>query len=269
MNQSETSKLSNLYWILSGFVIGNAMVAELLGMKIFSLGKLFNISPIQVSAPFSLTIDFNMSVGILIWPLVFIISDLINEYFGRKGVRKISFFTAGIILFGFIFIFIGTALPGADFWLELNNQDPSGKPFDVNFAYQTIFMQSGGIIIGSLTAFLFSQLIDAYAFQYLKKITGHKKLWLRATGSTIISQLFDSFIILFIAFYILGNWTFSQVLAVGVVQYLYKIILAIVLTPLIYLAHNYIDRYLDDEHPTEQLVYNPKDLSEINIASKN
>lgn len=241
------SKLSNLFWILSGCIIGTAVFAEMLGMKIFSLGKLLGMNSFNTSG---LSFDFNMSVGILIWPFVFVISDLVNEYFGRQGVRRISFFTSGIILFGFIFIYIGTALPGADFWLEINNQDNSGNKFDVNYAYQLIFRQSAGIIIGSVTAFLISQLVDAYTFHFLRTLTGHKKLWLRATGSTVVSQLIDSFIILFIAFYLFGNWSMAQVISVGVVQYFYKIFIAIVLTPIIYLAHNYIDRYLGDEHPS-------------------
>lgn len=243
------SKLSNLFWILSGCIIGTAVFAELLGMKIFSLGKLIGLTSYSTSGPLQLSFDFNMSVGILIWPFVFIISDLINEYFGRSGVRRVSLLTAGIILFGFIFIYIGTSLPGADFWLQMNNKDAHDRVFDVDFAYQSIFRQSGGIIIGSVTAFLISQMVDAYTFHFLRNITGHKKLWLRATGSTIVSQLIDSFIILFIAFYLFGNWSMSQVLTVGVVQYFYKIVLAIILTPVIYLAHTYIDRYLGDEHP--------------------
>jgi queuosine precursor transporter len=247
-----TPKLNKLFWILSGLVIGNAILAELLGMKIFSLAKILGIGSISTTGFLTLTFDFNMSVGIIIWPFVFVISDLINEYFGKFGVRKVSFFTAGLILYCFIVIYAGTSLPGADFWLQLNGKDAHGNPLDINYAYSTIFRQSGGIIIGSVTAFLVSQLIDAYTFHYLKNITGHKKLWLRSTGSTVISQLFDSFIILYIAFYLLGNWSLLQVVTVGIAQYIYKIILAVVLTPVIYVAHNYIDHYLGDEHPQHE-----------------
>jgi len=104
-----------------------------------------------------------------------------------------------------------------------------------------------GIIVGSLTAFLVSQLVDAYVFHYFRKLTGHKFLWLRATGSTVVSQLIDSFVILFIAFYFLGNWSLEQVFRVGLVQYIYKVLLAIALTPLIYLVHIAIDKYLGKE----------------------
>ena len=102
-------------------------------------------------------------------------------------------------------------------------------------------------MIGSIISFLVGQLVDAYTFHFLRKLTQHKLLWLRATGSTIVSQLIDSFLILLIAFYFFGNWSLIEVISVGIIQYLYKIIIAILLTPLIYWAHFIIDRYLGKE----------------------
>lgn len=238
-----SQKQLNLFFVLSGIFIANAVLAELIGSKIFSVEKIFGISPLQLPFIFG-KIDFNLSVGVVIWPLVFIFSDIINEYYGKQGVRKISFFTALIIGYSFIVLFTGTHLPPADFWLKNNCITPTGTSFDINYAYSAIFRQGMGIMIGSITAFLLSQLIDAYTFEYMKKITGHKKLWLRATGSTIISQIFDSFVILFVAFYIFGNWSLEQIIQVGTVQYLYKIIFAILLTPLLYVMHFVIDKYL-------------------------
>lgn len=194
-----------------------------------------------------------MSVGILIWPFVFIISDIVNEYFGKPGVKRLSYLAAILIGYGFIIILGGTNLPPSDFWLHNNALDAQGNAFNVNYAYSTIFRQGLGIIVGSITAFLVGQLVDIYTFHYLRKITGHKKLWLRATGSTVVSQLIDSFIILLIAFYWLGNWSFIDVISVGLVQYIYKILLAILLTPLIYWIHYLIDRYLGRDHSNEMI----------------
>lgn len=238
----ETRK-ANLFLFLTAFFIGNAILAELSGAKIFSVGKL-----IQGLFPQSnIASGMNMSIGVVIWPLVFLTSDLLNEYFGRAGVRRITFISAGLIGYASIFLIAGNQLPPADFWLKNNPVDPAGNPFNINFAYQVIFRQGANIIAGSLVAFLVSQLVDAYTFHYFKKITGHRYLWLRATGSTIISQVIDSFLILYVAFFLLGNWTLEQVLRVGLVQYLYKISLAIILTPLIYLMHYFIDSYLGRE----------------------
>jgi queuosine precursor transporter len=238
-------KHNMLYIVLSGIFIANALIAEMVGVKIFTLGNLFG------------KFDLNLSVGVLIWPFVFVFSDIINEYFGKEGVRKLSFFTAGLISYSFLIVFIGTGLSPAKFWIENNHLDPAGNIFNINYAYSAIFRQSLGIIVGSISAFLISQLIDTYSFLYIKKFTGHRWLWLRATGSTVISQMFDSFVILFIAFYLLGNWSFNQVIAVGIVQYFYKIGIAILLTPILYLVHYIIDWYLGTSaepnlnHPTE------------------
>jgi uncharacterized integral membrane protein (TIGR00697 family) len=242
--EHNSKRYQQLYLILSAVFLTNALVAEFAGVKIFSLEKLLGLMPAQLPFFGGQKLDFNLSVGVVIWPLVFVVSDLINEYFGREGVRKISFITAGMIAWAFVIVLAGTEVPPADFWVGLNNTDPAGNSFDINYAYTSIFRAGMGIIVGSLVAFLVSQLIDAYAFHYLKKLTGSKKLWLRATGSTVISQLIDSFVILFIAFYLLGNWSMEQVLQVGLIQYTYKVALAILLTPIIYLAHWVIDGYL-------------------------
>ena len=240
---SQSAKHSHLYLLLSAFFIGNAILAELTGAKIFSLEKLlqgiFPGSGLMQQLP-----SMNMSIGVMIWPLVFITSDILNEYFGRNGVRKISFITAGLIIYTSIFLITAVKLPPADFWLQNNRLGPNGELFDMNYAYGAVFRQGINIIAGSITAFLVSQLIDAYTFQYLKKLTGHRYLWLRATGSTIISQVIDSFLILFVAFYWLGNWSIEQVFQVGLIQYLYKISIAILLTPLLYLLHFFIERFL-------------------------
>ncbi len=232
-------KHNNLYVVLSGIFIANAIIAELVGVKIFTLGKLFE------------KFDLNLSVGVIIWPIVFVLSDIVNEYFGKNGVRKLSFYTAGLVTYSFFIIYIGTGLTPAQFWLSNNHLDPAGNVFNINYAYSAIFRQSLGIIVGSVSAFLVAQLIDTYSFLYIKKLTGHKWLWLRATGSTVISQMFDSFVILFIAFYLLGNWSFNQVISVGIVQYFYKVGIAILLTPVLYLVHYTIDNYLGSHSHSE------------------
>jgi uncharacterized integral membrane protein (TIGR00697 family) len=104
-----------------------------------------------------------------------------------------------------------------------------------------------GIMLGSITAFLLGQLADSYIFHALRQRTGERLIWLRATGSTLVSQLLDSFLVLFIAFYLFGNWSLDQVIAVSIVNYIYKFAAALVLTPLLYLAHQGVDSYLGKE----------------------
>jgi len=240
----ETGKKQNLFFILAGFFLTNALLAEIIGAKIFSLEKLLGIAPAQIPF-FGYKLDLNLTAGVLIWPIVFIVSDIINEYFGKEGVKKISYATAGFILFSFMVIYGASHLSPADFWLDVNKIDQDGNPLNINNAFSMIFRQGMGIIAGSLTAFLIGQVIDATVFRHIKIATKDKHIWLRATGSTIVSQFIDSFVVLLIAFYFFGNWSLDLVLAVGMVNFCYKIFVAILLIPVLYLAHNLIDRYLE------------------------
>ena len=244
MNESHQSRKTNLFVILGAIFLTNAILAEIIGVKIFSGERTLGFEPVQWTFFGEFVLDFNLTAGAVIWPVVFITTDLINEYFGKKGVRKISFLTAALITYVFVVISLVTALAPADFWMQVNASMPDGTSFDINYAFNTIFRQGLGIILGSLTAFLLGQLIDVYVFQKLRAVTGPKMIWLRATGSTLVSQFIDSFVVLGIAFYVFGNWSLSQIAAVGLINYVYKFTVALALTPLLYLAHGLIDRYL-------------------------
>jgi uncharacterized integral membrane protein (TIGR00697 family) len=232
-----------LYLVLCSIFLSNAILAEMIGVKIFSLEKLIDVAPAALHLPFGFTLDFNLSAGVVLWPVVFITSDVINEYFGKAGVKRISYLTAILITYVFAAVFTSTQLPPADFWLEVN-RGPGNEGFDINFAFSSIFRQGLGIIVGSVTAFLIGQILDAHAFHWIKGLTGSRHIWLRATGSTLISQFIDSFVVLGIAFYLLGNWSLEQVLAVGIINYIYKFSVAVLLTPLLYLIHYLIDGFL-------------------------
>lgn len=227
-----------LYLVLSSIFLVNALLAEIIGVKIFSVEKTFGLTG-------------NLTAGVLVWPVVFITTDIINEYFGRRGVLRVSFLTVGLLLYAFLVIYGTTRLAPADFWLAVNSKDGQGRPFDVEFAYQSIFRQGLGIIVGSLVAFIVGQVLDASVFQALRRVTGSRYIWLRATGSTLLSQLVDSFVVLYVAFYLFGNWSLGQVLEVARFNYWYKFAAAIVLTPLLYLAHYAIDCYLGPQETAE------------------
>jgi queuosine precursor transporter len=240
-------KRHNIFIILFGIFLTNAIVAEIIGVKIFSLETTFGFEPLHLNI-FGFIWDINQPAGALNWPFVFITSDIINEYFGRKGVKKISYLTACFIAFSFIMIYASTLLAPANFWLDVNKGDNN---FNINVAYSKIFRQGLGIITGSLSAFLISQLIDSFVFHKIKTATGNKKLWLRATGSTLVSQLIDSFVVIGIAFVLFGNWTVEQWFSTAMNSYIYKFVVAILLTPVIYLAHNLIDNYLNIKNISE------------------
>ena len=252
---------TNLFIILSGIFLTNAIMAELIGVKIFSAERSLGLPPAQISLLGDFILDFNLSAGVVVWPVVFIITDIINEYYGKRGVRLISFFTVACISYVFIVVYAVTKLAPADFWLEVNSQDEAGNPFNIDFAFNQVYTQGLGIIIGSLVAFLVGQLLDVAVFHRLRRITGSGKIWLRATGSTLVSQLIDSYVVLFIAFYLFGNWPLRQIVAVGIVNYTYKFAVAIIITPLLYVAHYVIDHYLGKELSEEMMEEAGQDAS--------
>ena len=241
---NQFSRKQKLFIFLFGIFLTNAIIAEIIGVKIVSIEKSLGFNPLHLATSWGTLWDLNQTAGALNWPIVFIVSDLINDYFGKKGVRFISFTTAGFIAYSFIIIYLATLLVPADFWLDTNK---GGTNFNINEAFSRIFRQGLGIITGSLVAFLVSQITDALIFEKIKARTGTKMIWLRATGSTLISQLIDSFLVIGVAFYLFGNWTIGQWINVSLNNYLYKFFIAILFTPLLYVAHHFIEKYLQKE----------------------
>jgi uncharacterized integral membrane protein (TIGR00697 family) len=243
---------TRLFIILGGFFIANALIAEVIGVKIFSMEDTLGIPRANINifgSPFS----FHLTAGVLLWPVVFIMTDIINEYYGPRGVKFLSYITIGLISYSFLIYNAAMRLAPSEYFSIGNGID---KP---NNAFKGIFGQGMWIIIGSITAFLVGQLLDVMVFHRIKRITGEKHIWLRSTGSTIISQLVDSFVVIFIAFYIgkriqTGQgepWSLHQVFVTGTGNYIYKFVVAVILTPLIYLGHGYIERYLGHETASE------------------
>jgi uncharacterized integral membrane protein (TIGR00697 family) len=209
-----------VFVILAGFFITNAIVAELIGGKLVEFFGLFT-----------------QSLGIILWPVVFVMTDLINEYYGKSGVRKLTFITIGLIIYTFFILTVGINLPATSF-----------SPVN-DTAFKTVFGQSQWIIVGSIIAFLCSQLVDVYFFWVFRKMTNGKMIWFRATASTVISQLFDTFIVQFIAFVLPGFWSFDEFIHNAAIGYVFKLMVAVALIPMIYILHNVISKYL---HPKNE-----------------
>jgi uncharacterized integral membrane protein (TIGR00697 family) len=210
-------KQTKLYTVLSGIFLSALILAEITGGKLIQLA---------VAEGFV----FTMTMGVVPFPVTFIVTDIINEYYGRKGIRFVTFVGMGMILLVLLILQIDMAIPAAAI----------SPVKDAEF--NSVFGVSGRIILGSLAAYLIGQLIDISVFHYLREKTGTRLLWLRATGSTIVSQFIDSFVVLFIAFS--GRLAFEQIAEIGITNYVYKFLIAVAITPVLYLVHSVIDRYL-------------------------
>jgi queuosine precursor transporter len=239
-------KPTRLFIILAAIFISNALIAEIIGVKIFSLEDTIGVNRANINL-FGGKFSFHLTAGVLLWPVVFIMTDIINEYYGTRGVKFLSYLAVVIISYAFLIFNGAIHLSPSEYFSIGNGID---KPDN---AFRGIVGQGMWIIVGSLVAFLVGQILDVFVFHKIKKITGEKNIWLRATGSTLISQLIDSFVVLFIAFYIGKKinpdplnpaWSLHQILVTGTGNYIYKFIVAILLTPVIYLVHNWIEKYL-------------------------
>ncbi len=255
MKHITENKSTRLFIILGGFFVANALIAEFIGVKIFQLETTFGFLPFEYTL-LGEKVSFQYTAGVLLWPVVFVMTDIINEYYGKKGVRFLSFLAVGLISYAFFMVYLAIALAPAAWWV--GSKESIGIP-DLQAAFQGIFGQGLLIILGSLVAFLIGQIVDVWVFQKIRTKTGEGKVWVRATGSTLVSQFIDSFVVLSIAFYFgpmlfpsYGTpWTFALLLAVGLNNYCYKFLMAVVLTPVIYFAHSRIDNYLGKEKAQE------------------
>jgi len=233
-----------LFVFIAAFFVANALIAECIGGKIFSLERVFGMEPSSFTLFGESNLSFSLTCGVLLWPLEFVMTDIVNEYYGPKAVRRISYIAVGLISYAFIMFYVAMQVAPPDWWVS--SKADSGVP-NMQNAFSAIFGQGMWIIFGSLMAFLVSQVVDVTIFHKIKKSTGEKWIWLRATGSTFVSQFVDSFIVLFIAFKLGNNWSWQRVLAICLVNYAYKFTMAIVLTPLIYYIERRIEHYVGPE----------------------
>jgi len=236
------SKKDKLFFALGAFFITNAIVAEIIGGKLIVLGSMDFRFTLDLGIFATQVGPFILSVGVFPWPVVFLSTDLINEYFGKQGVRRITNMGVIMIIYTFIIVFITMTPDAAEGISPVSDE-----------AYRQVLGQSLWIIFGSIIAFVVSQIVDVVVFHLFRRRTGGRLLWLRATGSTIVSQLIDSVIILGIAFYLPGKINLSQYLGFAITNYSYKLLIAVLITPLIYLGHGIIDRYLGKEISEEMI----------------
>jgi uncharacterized integral membrane protein (TIGR00697 family) len=242
-------KATRLFVILGGFFIANALIAEMIGVKLFQLEAALGMARSSFTLLGQSDLSFVLSVGVLPWPIVFIMTDVINDYYGVRGVRFLTLLTTSLIVFMFLLLYMAIHLPPENTWW-LGSSAGAGVP-DMQAAFTAIFGQGMNIIIGSITAFVIGQLVDAFIFRKLKRVTGDRKIWLRATGSTVVSQLIDSVVVTYVAFWILRDMSFAMATALVLTAYAYKFIVALLSTPLVYLAHAGVEAYLGKERAVE------------------
>lgn len=223
------SRPQKLFTVCTAVFVTALVVAEATASKFFTAFTL----PTPITILGQAFGEVIMTAGVIAFPVTFIFTDLINEYFGKRGIRFVTLVGMGMIVFEYLLLQGAMAVPTSAI-----SPVPAA-------AFDTVFGASGRIIFGSLTAYLIGQLADITLFHWLRGLTKGRYLWLRATGSTFGSQFLDTLIVLFVAF--AGRLSLQSILAITLFNYAYKFVIAIAITPLIYAAHWVMDRYLGAE----------------------
>jgi len=214
------SQANNLYLILAGIFIASLVSCNLIFQKFFE---------IDIWLPFIGSYTFAQSVGLLPYPVTFLVTDIISEIYGKKKANQVV--TAGLVASLFMLIVISLAdYVSATAWSPVNDD-----------VFNMVFGLSGAAVFSSMMAYLFAQYVDIRIFHFWKRLTRGKHLWLRNNASTIFSQFIDTFSVLFLlcSFNVLDWDRFSILLING---FLFKVFFAAFDTPLVYLITYYLRR---------------------------
>ena len=185
-----------------------------------------------VGGKFFLLFGRNFSAGIIPFPLTFVLTDLVNEFYGTHGARRLTFVGLGAAVFVWAIITLSLHLPASP---------DSPIPGEV---FQAAFGTSARLYVASLTAYLIGQMLDIAIFKNLRRLTGHRLLWLRATGSTVLSQMIDSLSVSFV--FLVGTRPPGFIVGNAANNYVGKLVMAVLLTPLIYLGHHVFRRVIPE-----------------------
>jgi len=205
-----------LFAVLVALFVTSLIVGDLIGGKLYDVGLEIGGLPLGIS------------VGMIPFPIVFLLTDLINEFYGKKAARFVTLLGFAMAWFTITVLQLAVMVP----WPESAFQA----------SYDTIFASSQKILFASTIAYLTAQLIDIAIFHFIKRKLGERLLWLRATGSTVVSQLVDTVVIGFIVWS--STKTIPEILGIVLTSYIAKVVVAIGATPLIYAGHALVERGL-------------------------
>jgi uncharacterized integral membrane protein (TIGR00697 family) len=229
-----------LAYVLCALFVGFFVAAEVLGGKLFRF-TLLGLSP--ASLGLGAGQEFVATAGILAFPLTFVMTDIVNEYFGRPVVRLFTWIAIGVNLLLQPVIRLAIAVPAVSYTDGVTDAD-------MQRGFEIALGQTSSIVVASLCAFALGQWLDARIFTKLRHLTGGKWLWLRAQGSTVVSQLVDTFVVIFLAFVVIPSamgsppWKVADATSVSLTNYVYKFLIAVGVTPVLYAVHAAVDAYL-------------------------
>jgi len=190
-----------------------------------------------------------LTTGILTYPATFLLTDLVSEIWGKKRADLMvglgflmSFLMLGVVQ-------LALHLPPHPYWVAPANPYGYSEVSQYQNAFNSVFSVNGKLLFGSMLAYAVAQLLDNKLYAFWHKLTGPRHMWIRNNGSTLISQLADTFIVNSILFYWGFGWSFWQGIQVMGIIYGYKAILALLDTPFLYGAVYLTKKYLGTSLP--------------------
>lgn len=233
------SKGYRLYVWLACFFCSCLIIADIVGIKLFRIPLGVALPLPGLDSPIEAIVH---TCGMLTFPVTFILTDLINDYYGKKGARRITWMGLAMASFVFVVINIAEHMPYLD------------APYNVRKeSFDAVFSSAKIMYVASLIAYTVGQLSDIFLFGVIKKLTRGRYIWLRATGSTLISQFIDSVIVSVMAWHVLRHifpeegsppMALQDAVKTGLTGYVLKFFLAIGVTPVIYIGHMLIRKYI-------------------------
>ena len=236
-----------VFLVLAGLFVGSMTMLNILGVSRF-LDLSFNVGGLEI--------PMSLAVGVLPYPITFLCTDFISEFYGRQRANMVVWVGLGLNAFVVLFMWLGGALPPA---VEFGpNGLPSPEAYD--FAFFRMRQLTIGAVLASMVAYLAAQLCDVHLFHFWKRLTRGRHLWLRNNGSTLISQFVDTFAVITITHF------YARALPIDAASalwpqlwifigsgYMFKLAIALLDTIPFYLGVGFLSRYLEIDPTQEHL----------------
>ncbi len=218
---------------IAAVFVTSLIVSNLIAVKIISFGPLF------------------LPAAIIIFPVSYIFGDILTEVYGYARARRVIWIGFGCNLLAVLAIWLSIELPPAPFWKVYPLESPEAS----QQAYRAIFGFTPRILAASFLAYLFGEFLNSFVLAKMKIATGGRHLWARTIGSTMVGQLADSGVFIFLAFY--GAIPFDSLGRLVIYQWLIKSAYEAAATPVTYLAVNYLKKVEGEDHYDRDTRFNP------------
>lgn len=218
---ANNSRREKLFLVLSCFFSVLIVLANLLAVKLVKLPFFDNVA---------------LPAGLLIFPITFLVADLVTEIFGSSKARLMVYVGFALSLFASTILHLSVLMPAHPTWVSPLNPFGYETSMEYQNAYRSVFGLTGITVLSSMAAYVLSQILDIHLFQFFKQLTHNKHLWFRNAASTLTSQIIDTLVVNILLLYCGLKIELNTVIQICFLCYLYKVFFTVANIPLFYLA---------------------------------